>query len=111
MNEKKLLKNDQRYEQKAWPMPITVKTHHQGYVLQVGDTEYMYGDVAKLVKGLAIHAGLKQEDAMTSEELDQLVAGIINGEALTTALAQVAELKKVIKTLNREIKKLEKNAK
>ena len=111
MDEKNYMKNGQRYEQKAWPMPIAVKTHHQGYVLQTGDTEYMYGSVPELIKGLAVHAGLKQEDAMSTEELDRLVEGIINGEALTQALAEVVELKKVIKTLNKEIKKLEKNEK
>ena len=111
MDEKNYMKNGQRYEQKAWPLPIAVKTHHQGYVLQTGDTEYMYGSVPELIKGLAVHAGLNQDGFMTSEELDRLVEGIINGEALTQALAEVVELKKVVKTLNKEIKKLEKNEK
>lgn len=99
-------KGARRYEQKGWLTPITVKTQHQGYVLEMGDTEYMYYSVPKLLKGLAIHAGFGQEDFFTSEEMDQLLESILNGSAMKNALTKVAELKKVIKTLKKELKEL-----
>lgn len=97
-------KDGHRYEQKTWPLKITVKTQHQGYLLEVGDTQYFYYKVTELFEGLAIHAGLIKEDFMTSEEMEQLMEAIINGTALKEALKEVVELKKVIKALKKELK-------
>lgn len=103
------MKSGRRYRQASWPMPISVKTHHQGYVLQVGDTEYMYSTVPELIKGLVVHAGLEQENFYSSEEMNLLLEAIVNGSALKKALNEVVELKKVISTLKKELRKMKKN--
>ena len=103
------MKDGRRYRQAPWPMPISVKTHHQGYALQVGDVEFMYYTVPDLIKGLAVHAGLEQENFYSSEELNQLLDAIVNGSALKKALNEVVELKKVISRLKIELRKMKKN--
>ena len=103
-------KDGKRYEQKPWPKLITVKTHHNGYAVRVGDNEYMYLDVPGLIKGLAVHSGFEHIGFVSFEELDRFLEGVCNGRALQNALTEIVELKRVIATLKKELKKLNSNS-
>ena len=103
-------KDGKRYEQKPWPKLITVKTHHNGYSVRIGDDEYMYLDVPGLIKGLAVHSGFEDIGFLSYEELDRFLEGVYNGQALQKALTEIVELKRVISTLKKELKKVNSNS-
>ena len=88
-------KDGKRYEQKPWPKLITVKTHHNGYAVRIGDNEYMYLDVPGLIKGLAVHSGFEDIGFLSYEELDRFLESVCNGQALQKALTEIVELKRV----------------
>ena len=52
---------------------LTVLTMPNGYLLRVGDRDYLYFDGKSLIRGIIIHAGLRSSEYLTAEDAQTLL--------------------------------------
>ena len=105
-------------EQKEQPkrLAIQLRTMVNGYLLEVNDEGYMYYSAQSLLEGFMIHVGLERLEAMTKEEIKEMLESLKDGSAVKKLQAEVTELKalvddqkKQIRELKRKIKELKDN--
>ena len=96
-------------------MVITTRTLVNGYELIVDNEGYMFFNVQSLLEGFMVHVGLKRLEAMTKEEIKEMLKSLKDGSAekklqaeVTELKALIAEQKKEIREQKREIKELKK---
>ena len=100
MNKK--VENEQAKEQKR--LAILLRTMVNGYMLEVNNEGYMYFNAQSLLEGFMVHVGLERLEAMTKEEIKEMVTSIKDGSAIKKLQAEVTELKTVINDQKKEIR-------
>ena len=94
-------------------LSILLRTMTNGYMLEVNDEGYMYFDIPSLLEGFLVHVGLERLEAMTKEEIREMLDLLKDGSAVKKLQAEVTELmaladdqRKQIRELKIKIKKL-----
>ena len=103
-------------EEKNKKISVLLRTMVNGYALDIDGEGYMYFNAQSMLEGFLVHVGLERLEAMTKEEIKEMLNSIKDGSALKKMQAevnalndtiaelrkQVREQKKVIKELSRE---------
>ena len=94
-------------------LAILLRTMTNGYMLDVNNEGYMYYSAQSLLEGFLVHVGLERLEAMTREEIKEMLDALKDGSAVKKLQAEVTELKsladdqrKQIRELKRKIKEL-----
>ena len=90
-------------------LDIQVRTVTNGYMLELNKEGYMYYNAQSLLEGFCIHVGLERLEAMTKEEIQNLLKATKDGSIAKKLQAEVTELKVLIseqKKVIREQKKV-----
>ena len=97
-------------------LAILLRTMTNGYMLDVNNEGYMYYSAQSLLEGFMVHVGLERLEAMTKEEIKEMLESLKDGSAVKKLQAEVTELKalvddqkKQIRELKRKIKELKDN--
>ena len=97
-------------------LAILLRTMTNGYMLDVNNEGYMYYSAQSLLEGFLVHIGLERLEAMTREEIKEMLDALKDGSAVKKLQAEVTELKaltddqrKQIRELKRKIKELKDN--
>ena len=85
-------------------LTIMLKTMVNGYMLEVNNEGYMYFNAQSLLEGFLVHVGMERLEAMTKEEIKEMVNSIKDGSAIKKLQAEVTELKTVINDQKKEIR-------
>ena len=87
---------------------VTLRTMVNGYMLEVNDEGYMYFDDQSLLEGFCIHVGMNRLEAMTMEEIRDMLSAFRDGGIVKKLQAEItqlkverAELKRVIREMKR----------
>ena len=107
MNKK--VEKEQAKEQKR--LAILLRTMLNGYMLEVNNEGYMYFNAQSLLEGFLVHVGMERLEAMTKEEIKEMVTSIKDGSAIKKLQAEVTELKTVINDQKKEIREQKKEIK
>ena len=109
MKEKKVEKE----QTEPMKLAILLRTMTNGYMLDVNNEGYMYYSAQSLLEGFLVHVGLERLEAMTKEEIKEMLESLKDGSAVKKLQAEVTELKsladdqrKQIRELKRKIKEL-----
>ena len=96
-------------------LAILLRTMLNGYMLEVNNEGYMYFNAQSLLEGFLVHVGMERLEAMTKEEIKEMVNAIKDGSAINKLQAEVNDLKaaideqkKLIREQKKEIKSLKK---
>ena len=96
-------------------LAILLRTMVNGYMLEVNNEGYMYFNAQSLLEGFLVHVGMERLEAMTKEEIKEMVNSIKDGSAIKKLQAEVNDLKaaideqkKLIREQKKEIKSLKK---
>ena len=94
-------------------LAILLRTMTNGYMLDVNNEGYMYFSAQSLLEGFMVHVGLERLEAMTREEIKEMLESLKDGSAEKKLQAEVTELmaladdqRKQIRELKRKIKEL-----
>ena len=90
-------------------LTILLRTLTNGYMLELNNEGYMYYNAQSLIEGFCIHVGLERLEAMTKEEIQNLLKATKDGSIAKKLQAEVTELKVLIseqKKVIREQKKV-----
>ena len=99
VSEKEQTKEQQR-------LAILLRTMTNGYMLEVNDEGYMYFDIPSLLEGFLVHVGLERLEAMTKEEIREMLDSLKDGSAEKKLQAEVTELKDLVDEQKRRIREL-----
>ena len=96
-------------EKKAFlPEPrITLRTIRNCYLLDVDDEGYMYYGVDDLIKGFFMHVWLCRPNAMSTKQMDFMMAAIKDGTAVVQIQQEAAKYRRQVKTLKYKVAQLE----
>ncbi len=108
MAQKKEIK-EQAKEQKR--LAILLRTMTNGYMLEVNNEGYMYFNAPSLLEGFLVHVGLERLEAMTKEEIKEMLNALKDGSAVKKLQAEVTELKALVDDQKRQIRDLKKTIK
>ena len=92
----------EQIEQKR--LAILLRTMVNGYMLEVNNEGYMYFNAQSLLEGFLVHVGMERLEAMTKEEIKEMVNSIKDGSAVKKLQAEVTVLKNVINDQKKEIR-------
>ena len=87
-------------------LSILLRTMTNGYMLEVNDEGYMYFDIPSLLEGFLVHVGLERLEAMTKEEIREMLDSLKDGSAEKKLQAEVTELKDLVDEQKRRIREL-----
>ena len=90
---------------------IMLKTMVNGYMLDVNDEGYMYYSAQSLLEGFMVHVGLERLEAMTKEEIKEMLASLKDGSAEKKLQAEVTELKALVDDQRKQIRELKRRIK
>ena len=107
MNKKEI--KEQAKEQKR--LVILLRTMVNGYSLEVNGEGYMYFNAQSLLEGFLVHIGLERLEAMTKEEIRDMLNSLKDGSAVKKLQAEVTELKALVDDQKKQIKDLKKTIK
>ena len=109
-------KKEEMEQKEPQRLAILLRTMTNGYMLDVNNEGYMYYNAQSLLEGFMVHVGLERLEAMTKEEIKEMLASLKDGSAEKKLQAEVTELKalvddqrKQIRELKRKIKELKDN--
>ena len=92
-------------------LAILLRTMTNGYMLDVNNEGYMYYSAQTLLEGFLVHVGLERLEAMTREEIKEMLDALKDGSAVKKLQAEMTELmaladdqRKQIRELKRKIK-------
>ena len=80
-------------------------------MLEVNNEGYMYFNAQSLLEGFLVHVGMERLEAMTKEEIKEMVNAIKDGSAIKKLQAEVTELKATINDQKKEIREQKKEIK
>lgn len=92
-------------------LAILLRTMLNGYMLEVNNEGYMYFNAQSLLEGFLVHVGMERLEAMTKEEIKEMVNAIKDGSAIKKLQAEVTELKATINDQKKEIREQKKEIK
>ena len=87
-------------------LAILLRTMTIGYMLEVNDEGYMYYSAQSLLEGFLVHVGLERLEAMTREEIKEMLASLKDGSAVKKLQAEVTELKALADDQRKQIREL-----
>ena len=85
---------------------IMLRTMTNGYMLDVNNECYMYYSVQSLLEGFMVHVGLERLEAMTREEIKEMLDALKDGSAVKKLQAEVTELKSLADDQRKQIREL-----
>lgn len=104
-------------EEKNKKISVLLRTMVNGYALDIDSEGYMYFNAQSMLEGFLVHVGLERLEAMTKEEIKEMLNSIKDGSALKKMQAEVTKLKeticeqsKLIREQKKVIKELSKEA-
>ena len=104
VSEKEQTKEQQR-------LAILLRTMTNGYMLEVNDEGYMYYSAQSLLEGFLVHVGLERLEAMTKEEIKEMLESLKDGSAVKKLQAEVTELKALVDDQKKQIRELKRKIK
>ena len=96
-------------KKKEKKLAILLRTLTNGYMLELNNEGYMYYNAQSLIEGFCIHVGLERLEAMTKEEIQNLLKAtkdVSFAKEVTELKALISEQKKVIREQKKVIKEL-----
>ena len=87
-------------------LAILLRTMTNGYMLEVNDEGYMYYSAQTLLEGFLVHVGLERLEAMTREEIKEMLESLKDGSAEKKLQAEVTELKALADDQKKQIREL-----
>ena len=92
-------------------LAILLRTMTNGYMLDVNNEGYMYYSAQSLLEGFLVHVGLERLEAMTREEIKEMLESLKDGSAVKKLQAEVTELKALADDQKRQIRELKRRIK
>ena len=102
-------KVENKQEQKK--LAILLRTMVNGYMLEVNNEGYMYFNAQRLLEGFLVHVGLERLEAMTKEEIKDMLEALKDGSAVKKLQAEVTELKALVDGQRKQIRELKRKIK
>jgi hypothetical protein len=102
---------NKKVEKEQKKLSILLRTMTNGYMLEVNNEGYMYFNAQSLLEGFLIHVGLERLEAMTREEIKDMLNSLKDGSAVKKLQAEVTELKALVDDQKRQIRDLKKTIK
>ena len=90
---------------------ILLRTMTNGYMLEVNDEGYMYFNAQSLLEGFMVHVGLERLEAMTKEEIKEMLDLLKDGSAEKKLQAEITELKALVDDQKKQIRELKRKIK
>ena len=87
-------------------LAILLRTMTNGYMLDVNNEGYMYYSAQSLLEGFLVHVGLERLEAMTKEEIKEMLESLKDGSAEKKLQAEVTELKALVDDQRKQIREL-----
>ena len=87
-------------------LAILLRTMTNGYMLEVNDEGYMYYSAQTLLEGFLVHVGLERLEAMTREEIKEMLESLKDGSAEKKLQAEITELKALVDDQRKQIREL-----
>ena len=104
-------KKEEKKQAEQKRLAILLRTMVNGYSLEVNEEGYMYFDTPSLLEGFLVHVGLERLEAMTKEEIKEMLESLKDGSAVKKLQAEVTELKALVDEQKRQIRELKKTIK
>ena len=92
-------------------LAILLRTMTNGYMLEVNDEGYMYYSAQTLLEGFLVHVGLERLEAMTREEIKEMLESLKDGSAEKKLQAEITELKDLVDEQKKQIRELKRKIK
>ena len=92
-------------------LAILLRTMTNGYMLDVNNEGYMYYSAQSLLEGFLVHVGLERLEAMTKEEIKEMLESLKDGSAVKKLQAEVTELKALVDDQKKQIRELKRKIK
>ena len=92
-------------------LAILLRTMTNGYMLDVNNEGYMYYSAQSLLEGFLVHVGLERLEAMTKEEIKEMLESLKDGSAVKKLQAEVTELKALVDDQKKQIRELKRRIK
>ena len=87
-------------------LAILLRTMTNGYMLDVNNEGYMYFNAQSLLEGFMVHVGLERLEAMTKEEIKEMLDLLKDGSAEKKLQAEITELKALVDDQKKQIREL-----
>ena len=104
----KKVEKEQKEQKK---LAILLRTMVNGYMLEVNNEGYMYFNAQRLLEGFLVHVGLERLEAMTKEEIKDMLEALKDGSAVKKLQAEVTELKALVDGQRKQIRELKRKIK
>ena len=104
-------KKEEMEQKEPQRLAILLRTMTNGYMLDVNDEGYMYYSAQSLLEGFMVHVGLERLEAMTKEEIKEMLASLKDGSAEKKLQAEVTELKALVDDQRKQIRELKRKIK
>ena len=92
-------------------LAILLRTMTNGYMLDVNNEGYMYYSAQSLLEGFMVHVGLERLEAMTKEDIKEMLDSLKDGSAVKKLQAEVTELKALVDDQRKQIRELKRRIK
>ena len=106
---RKKVEKEQAKEQER--LAILLRTMVNGYMLEVNNEGYMYFNAQSLLEGFCIHVGIERLEAMTKEEIQDMLVALRDGSAVKKLQAEVTALQALVNDQKKQIRELKKTIK
>ena len=104
-------KKEEMEQKEPQRLAILLRTMTNGYMLDVNNEGYMYYSAQSLLEGFLVHVGLERLEAMTKEEIKEMLASLKDGSAEKKLQAEVTELKALADDQRKQIRELKRRIK
>ena len=104
-------KNEKEQSKEQKRLVILLRTMVNGYMLDVNNEGYMYFNAQSLLEGFMVHIGLERLEAMTKEEIQDMLVALRDGSAVKKLQAEVTALQILVNDQKKQIRELKKTIK
>ena len=104
-------KKEEMEQKEPQRLAILLRTMTNGYMLDVNNEGYMYYSAQSLLEGFMVHVGLERLEAMTKEEIKEMLDLLKDGSAEKKLQAEVTELTALVDDQRKQIRELKRRIK
>ena len=104
-------KKEEKEQKEPQRLAILLRTITNGYMLDVNNEGYMYYSAQSLLEGFMVHVGLERLEAMTKEEIKEMLESLKDGSAEKKLQAEITELKALVDDQRKQIRELKRKIK
>ena len=104
-------KKEEMEQKEPQRLAILLRTMTNGYMLDVNNEGYMYFNAQSLLEGFMVHVGLERLEAMTREEIKEMLDALKDGSAVKKLQAEVTELMALVDDQRKQIRELKRKIK